>query len=63
MSFDKKTPIASPPTAILPVNNYSIKLFPGKLIVLEWIVTDCAGNFSSCPADVFLLEEDLFDVH
>ena len=55
MSFDEKIPIISSPSVIQPTLNQSLKLFPGQLIVLEdWNVTDCAGNHSSCTADVVL---------
>ena len=55
ISFDETIPIISSPSVIQPTLNQSLKLFPGQLIVLEdWIVTDCAGNRSSCTADVIL---------
>ena len=55
LSFDEKIPIISSPSVIQPTLNQSLKLFPGQLIVLEdWNVTDCAGNLSSCTADVVL---------
>ena len=55
MSFDERFPIISSPSVVQPTLNQSLKLFPGQLIVLEdWNVTDCAGNLSSCTADVVL---------
>ena len=55
MSFDERISIISSPSVIQPTLNQSLKLFPGQLIKLEdWIVTDCAGNHSSCTADVIL---------
>ena len=49
-------PIISPPLVIKPILTQTIKLFPGQLIVLQdWNVTDCAGNSSSCTANVLLL--------
>ena len=56
LSFDEKIPIISSPSVIQPTLNQSLKLFPGQLIKLEdWNVTDCAGNHSSCTADVLFL--------
>ena len=55
LSFDENIPITSSPSVVQPTLNQSLKLFPGQLIVLEdWVVTDCAGNRSSCIADVIL---------
>ena len=55
LSFDEKIPIISSPTVVQPTLNQSLKIFPGQLIVLkDWNVTDCAGNRSSCIADVIL---------
>ena len=56
LTFNEKLPIVSSPTVIKPILTQTIKLFPGQLIVLQdWNVTDCAGNSSSCTANVLLL--------
>ena len=56
LTFSEKLPIISSPLVIKPILTQTIKLFPGQLIVLQdWNVTDCAGNSSSCTANVLLL--------
>ena len=56
VTFNEKLPIISSPLVIKPILTETIKLFPGQLIVLQdWNVTDCAGNSSSCTANVLLL--------
>ena len=56
LTFNEKLPIISSPIVIKPILTQTIKLFPGQLIVLvDWNVTDCAGNSSSCTANVLLL--------
>ena len=37
----------------LSLSNSSIKIFPGKIIILDLIVRDCFKNYSSCLADVY----------
>ena len=69
MSFDEKIPIISSPLVVIqPTLHQSLKLFPGQLIKLEdWNVTDCAGNNSSCTADVLFhydaADETPFSLH
>ena len=56
VTFNEKLPIISSPIVIKPILTQTIRLFPGQLIVLQdWNVTDCAGNSSSCTANVLLL--------
>ena len=57
LTFINETfPIMSPPIVIKPILTQTIELFPGQLIVLhDWNVTDCAGNSTSCTANVQLL--------
>ena len=56
LTFSEKLPIISSPIVIKPILTQTIKLFPGQLIVLQdWNVTDCAGNSSSCTANVLLV--------
>ena len=43
----------APISVILSSSSSSIKIFPGKIIVLDMIVTDCFNNNSSCLADVY----------